>query len=52
MAFAGGEEVIAVIENLLAEIWNGLVPGSVTVPFIRMTYRDAMLKVISSLTWN
>lgn len=48
MAFAGSEDVMDVIERLVKEVWNIVFPGSVNPDrqFSRMTYHDAMLKVV------
>jgi aspartyl-tRNA synthetase len=48
MAFVGREEVMGVIERLVKGIWNLVVPRSVDTrrAFLRMTYYDAMLKVV------
>ena len=49
MAFAGSEDVMNVIETLVKEVWNEVFPGSIDegTPFVRMTYNDAMTKVIT-----
>lgn len=51
MAFAGSEDVMGVIETLVKNVWNKVIPGSVDTgaSFLRMTYYDAMRKV--SLSW-
>ena len=48
MAFAGSEDVMHIIERLIKEVWNNLFPRSVDTnqQFSRMTYHDAMLKVV------
>lgn len=50
MAFANGEDVMNVIENLVKKVWNQILPGSVRTDtrFERMTYRYAMKKVFVS----
>ena len=49
MAFAGSEEVMDVIEGLVKRVWNEVIAGSVKTDtkFMRMTYHEAMIKVIS-----
>ena len=52
MAFAGSEDVMGVIEALVKEVWNEIFPGSVDQisSFVRMTYNDAMTKVLAVLS--
>lgn len=49
MAFAGSEEVMETIEELVKQVWNEVIPGSVKsdTKFMRMTYHEAMIKVLS-----
>ena len=48
MAFVGREQVMDTIERLVKHIWNKIIPESVdeSQPFLRMTYQDAMQKVL------
>ena len=50
MAFAGSEDVMGVIERLIKDVWNFVFPGSVDNgrQFLRVTYHEAMLKVVFS----
>ena len=61
MAFSGSEDVMGTIEVLIKEIWNNVLPESVDkkVPFLRMSYHDAMANVTFSppsqsliIVWN
>ena len=47
MAFAGSEDVMNTIEELVKQVWNEVIPESVEVgtKFRRMTYHEAMSKV-------
>jgi len=49
MAFSGSEHVMDVIENLVKEVWNIVLPGSVdtNIEFLRMSYEEAMRRVPS-----
>jgi aspartyl-tRNA synthetase len=49
VAFAGSEDVMGVIESLIKEVWNNVIPESIDTEaaFRRMTYDEAMRKVSS-----
>jgi len=52
MAFSGSEDVMGTIELLIKEVWNNVFPGSadINIPFVRMSYQDAMSKVTISVS--
>ena len=51
MAFSGSEGVMKVIEGLIKDLWSKILPETVdtSVPFMRMTYNDSMLKVLPTM---